>query len=409
VRTGGRCGSGAESCISAFNIGRTVSTVSIAASCDAFAEKAIRGMASLETHIDELSRMAAAGEVSQQAQDFCLRLVNRLKGEMTSLEEDLLDLCGVMEEEFEVQCQHTVSAEVAAYEQCLIAVHVEVCRLFEKANSDIDASLNTTTKLRDTLDSLQNELFLNKMKAENFASENRVLQAELKALRLETETNKTAATFKNELMQSLEEHKKALSESQANQDTTMQKQVEELQRQLHEALAARDDARALADSLKDELHKEGGKMIENDGEGSDVGAEHLAVLRELQTTLRVSEAERNRLQTELVTKYEESTHMHSTLQRSLETISTLELEISRLQALVKAHQEEALASKSPSGGSTPPLSCHSQNPVSPSIRPEATCSKSRFLDDHFTFQSSDTSAQNRHTQLLCDKLQVCYR
>lgn len=338
VRTGGRCSSGAESCISVFNIGRTVSTVSIAASCEAFAEKAMRGMASLETHIDELSRMAAAGEVSQQAQYFCLRLVNHLKKEMASLEEDLLELCGVMEDEFEVQCQNSVSAEVAAYEQCLIAVHVEVCRLFEKANDDIDASLNTTTKLRDTLDSLQTELFLNKMKVANFGWENRVMKEEIKVLRMEMQTNKTAATFKNELMQSLEQYKKALSESQANQDTAMQRQVEELQRQLQEALAACDEARALADSLKIELEKE--SILENDSGARDaheldVGAEHLAVLHELQTTLRASEAERNRLQSELVTKYAESTHMHTSLQHSMEKIETLELEISRLQALVK--------------------------------------------------------------------------
>ena len=52
-----------------------MSTVS-RASCDAFAEKAIRGMTVLETEIDELARMASAGEVSQHMQDFGCRVAD---------------------------------------------------------------------------------------------------------------------------------------------------------------------------------------------------------------------------------------------------------------------------------------------------------------------------------------------
>jgi len=93
------------------------------------------------------------------------------------------------------------------------------------------------------------------------------------------------------------------------------------------------------------------------------------VLRELQATLRICEAERNRLQTQLVTKHEDTRHLKS-------RILSLEQELDKMRVVLIAYEQEAhpqnntmclpkmwVPPLTPSGGSTPPLSCHSQNPA----------------------------------------------
>jgi hypothetical protein len=392
-------------------IGRTMSTAS-KISCDAFAEKALRGMTALETDIDELARMASQGEVSKQAQDFCLRVAERLKEEMASMENDLLDLCSVMEEEFEVQCQNTVAAEVEAYEQCLVAVHVEVCKLFDRANFEVDTSLQSLQILQDVLEKTQTALLMSKLRAEQLAADKRVLQAERDALRIETRSNENAAAIKEQVMEALLHHKKTLAESQADKDAALKGQVEALQRQLHEAITDRNVARRHqehAEDLVGQLRASGKEGPRSGGELADLAQENLPVLREMQSTLRTSEFERNRLNTELVTKYEENAKLYESLQRRNNDVLALEQEVATLRSSL-AERKSAECSGA-SGGSTPPLSCHSQNPTdSPglTILSPPRVDESRFLGEHLSpLQTSDRVHTSRLAQSLlemCDDL-----
>jgi len=366
-------------------VSRTFSCASRVSQCEAFTEKAMRGMSALEADIDQIARMASVGDTSPQTQDFCLQVAERMKTEMASLELDLLELCSMMEEEFDIQCQSIVAAEVEVYEQCLVAAHVEVCRLFDRANREVDSSLHTAQQLHTTVENLQSCLVMSQIKIEQLAADKRVLQAELNAMRQEVQTTESAATIKSEVMEALRDHKKALSDSLAEKDTTMKRQVEMLERQLQEAIAARDEARTKQKHAEALVEKTGMDRKEDtsihNGEYCGPGSEHMAVLRELQATIRSSESERNRLQTELVSKYQENADLCI-------AIKSLERQVSKLS---ERKLPEHIQSANSSGDSTPPLSCHSQNPAeSPNMRPELDdCAtyRGRFLSDNLSLFS----------------------
>lgn len=402
------------------------------ASCDLFTEKAIRGMTALETDIDELARMASQGEVSQQAQDFCLRVAERLKGEMASMENDLLDLCSVMEAEFEAQCQNHVEAEVEAYEHCLIAVHVEVCRLFDRANRAVDNSIQTSSELHDLLEKMQTSLFMSKLRTEQLMADKRVLQSELDVMRLENSSTENAATIKDEVIKALQQHKKTLADHQSDKDLALKGQIQALQRQLHEAMEGRDEARAKLCNAETLIEKmklpaySGQKRLscaEDLDETMEGNAPHLTVLRELQATLRTSEAERNRLQMELVAKYEENSNLTAALRRSSNERLALEQEAAKLRNSLA--ERKGYESSGTSGGSTPPHSCHSQNPadnLSPSMQAlsaprVAGCVpfKARFLDESLSlcdpqaFKKVLTEDQAEDLRAMCDHLKCAQR
>jgi hypothetical protein len=389
-------------------VSRRGSSASMVSQCEAFTEKAMRGMTALEADIDQLAHMASGSDINKHTQEFCLQVAERMKTEMANLEFDLLDLCSIMEEEFDMQCQNTVAAEVEIYEQCLVAAHVEVCRLFHRANTEVDASLHAAQKLQTAFERLQTCLVVSHMKTERLAADNRLLQAELHAMRQESQTKESAASIKSEVMDALREHKKVLSESLAEKDTSMKRQVEMLEQQLQEAITARDEARRKQKEAEDLVENTGAQKNEDasdrSGEHCDTGSEHMAVLRELQATIRTSENERNRLHIELVSKYQENTDLCS-------TIKSLEQELSKLRKL-----PENIWSASSSANSTPPLSCHSQNPAeSPSMPPmrpepmECALYRGRFLSDnlsHFYRRPTGLSADAADMESLVEHL--CY-
>jgi len=359
-------------------VSRTFSSASMVNQCEAFTEKAMRGMTVLEADIDQLAHMASGSDTNKHTQEFCLQIAERMKTEMANLEFDLLDLCSMMEVEFDMQCQNTVAAEVEIYEQCLVAAHVEVCRLFHRANIEVDASLHAAQKLQTAFERLQTCLAVSHMKTERLAGDNRVLQAELHAMRQEAQSKESAASIKSEVMDALREHKKVLSESLAEVDASMKRQVEMLEQQLQEAITARDEARRKQKQAEDLVEKNKGAS-DRSREHCDTGSEHMTVLRELQATIRTSESERNRLQIELVSKYQESTDLCC-------TVKSLEQELLNLRKL-----PESIQSAISSGNSTPPLSCHSQNPAeSPSMPPmrpepmECALYRGRFLSDNLS-------------------------
>jgi hypothetical protein len=376
--------------------------------CEAFTEKAMRGMTALEADIDQLAHMASGSDINKHTQEFCLQVAERMKTEMANLEFDLLDLCSIMEEEFDMQCQNTVAAEVEIYEQCLVAAHVEVCRLFHRANTEVDASLHAAQKLQTAFERLQTCLVVSHMKTERLAADNRLLQAELHAMRQESQTKESAASINREVMDALREHKKVLSESLAEKDASMKRQVEMLEQQLQEAITARDEARRKQKQAEYLVENTGAQKNEDasdrSGEHCDTGSEHMAVLRELQATIRTSENERNRLQIELVSKYQENTDLCN-------TIKSLEQELSKLRKW-----PENIRSASSSANSTPPLSCHSQNPAeSPSMPPmrpepmECALYRGRFLSDnlcHLYRRPTGLSADAVDMELLLEHL--CY-
>ena len=228
-------------------------------------------IAALGSQIDTLSRLASEGEVGQKEKDFCMLLAMQLKTAMATMEEDLLELCSNMEEDmkYEFQEQYTsivtqlqeeyagaVWSEVAAYEQCLIAVHVDVCRFVNDSNAQVDSSLRTASKLHDTLESMQTEVLLSKMRSEKLAADNQFLLAELQ----------DSCKYHHEVVGVLQQQ----SENRTEKETAMKLQVEELQRQLNEALVARNETLLVLDGAVRHLQTGSHTGSEKVGEGIDL-------------------------------------------------------------------------------------------------------------------------------------------
>ena len=340
----------AASLVRATSVARSSASI---ISVEMFADKALRAATALELDIEELTRLSVDGEKCQKTKDFYQSVAVRLKEEMESLEGDLLELCSGMEEEFDTQIQNNVAAEVEAYEQCLVAVHVEVCQIFNRSNNYLSTSLRTITHLQDILENLQTALFSSKFRCEKLSADKRLLQAELKAMQIEAQTTQTAATINNEVMQALKQHKKTLSDSQSEKETALKAQVGMLQRKLQEALADRDEARARQQQAQDQVEK-----TKTPKGADEANPQHLLVLRELQGAFRTCETERNRLQTEVVIKYEESSHLKS-------EVNSLQHQLNRCKALLQVHAQEAQERKCWAPALTPsgPPSCRSQNPA----------------------------------------------
>lgn len=220
------------------------SVVSCASAAE-FVENHTRRMTAFGAEIDELTRLAKDGEVSAQGQDLCRRISEKVKNEMATMEADLLEMCTAMEHEFEIQCQDLVADNIAAYEKCLIALHTEVCDLFDNANQQIEASLGTTSQLQDILSRAHAEIRLSSLQTEILTMDRRKVESEVLALRVQAETNgvEPADHVLGEVKDARFQHQFCVFEPQVAAESALHEQIETLQRQLRDALTSQEETR----------------------------------------------------------------------------------------------------------------------------------------------------------------------
>jgi hypothetical protein len=342
-------------------------------------------MESLEQDLDELARIASHDTVGAQARELCQRIAHKIKGEMTSMESDLLEMCSMMEEEFETQFQNVVTREIEPYQQCLTAVHMEVCTLFDRACMEVEDSVKSANQVQETLDKVSTELRMRQMQFEHLEAEKRRLEAELKALWLETRNmhEKNAAAIKDEVKAALFEYQSTLAATQSLREKELMENVEELKGQLKAAQAAHTQHEA-PHSVPENAGSSDGEIKRGHTVAKPRDSSSKQEVLDLRAALRASEVECNRMRAELVCRNDSLHAANKDVHARGGEISALMQEISSLSTLMRSqvHKHDFKHDPEDCGNcDSPPKSCHSQNPMdsfrSPGLRPEASCSQTR--------------------------------